>query len=306
MTNELNTGGGVPNEEAGRVDPDLSVLMALWAGDNSEHFRLALASATVGQTVRPGRLVLTLDGPVTGELASIVETVENGEWGPARVVRSTDHTGLAETLQRGIDACETEFIARADADDINHPERFERQLAAMREEHLDIVGSHVRELLTTPHGDSAPGQVRYRPLEHGDIIRYLRDHSPFHHPTVMMRKSALVAAGGYRHFDYMEDYDLWHRMLQAGARAGNIDEVLVDYRVSERLYERRGGWTLFSSDIRLQRELLAAGTTTPLRATRNLAGRAAYRLVPTPLRKHLYWRIIENGSLGRSAHDRTV
>ena len=48
------------------------------------------------------------------------------------------------------------------------------------------------------------------------IRRYARLHDPFNHPTVVFRRSAVQAAGGYGDFPMMEDYSLWARMLLAG------------------------------------------------------------------------------------------
>ena len=47
----------------------------------------------------------------------------------------------------------------------------------------------------------------------------------------MMRRSAVVAVGGYRKaFDYAEDHDLWLRMSENG-RLTNLPKILVHYRV---------------------------------------------------------------------------
>ena len=42
-------------------------------------------------------------------------------------------------------------------------------------------------------------------------------------------------------FPYLEDYDLWSRMLAKGCAFYNLPEILVKARTSEALYERRGG-----------------------------------------------------------------
>lgn len=287
---------------AREVDPDLTVLMPLWNGDDPSHAREALASATIDQTTAPGLLLLAVDGPLMQELEDVVAEVLDGRFGRARVVRNKRHGGLARTLEGALAHCESPLIARADADDVSHPERFAVQLAALRERHLDIVGSNMREIDETsrPRLDEAGEEcIRRRPLSHEEIARYLRDHSPFHHPTVLMRASAVRVAGGYRDIPLMEDYDLWHRMLRTGARMGNVPNVLVDYRVSTNLYRRRGGFTLFMSDVRMQWGMLKGGTTSVPRALRNLFGRAVYRAVPANLRDRVYWCVIERGLMRR-------
>jgi hypothetical protein len=86
----------------------------------------------------------------------------------------------------------------------------------------------------------------------------------------------------------MEDYWLFARMLARGARALNVREPLVLYRVGAGAYARRGGLQLFRSELRIQRRLRAAGFTTTLQMVRNIALRGGYRLVPEVLRRLAY------------------
>ncbi|MCT2149482.1 glycosyltransferase [Dermabacter vaginalis] len=280
------------------VDTDLTVLMPLWKGDDPDHAREALASATLHQTVAPGLLLLAIDGPLPQGLEEVVSEVLDGDYGRARVVRNKRHCGLARTLDSALAHCESALVARADADDVSRPERFAVQLSALRDGDLDIVGAYMREIdeRSRPRrSEDGEDLIRRRPLAHEEIARYMRDHSPFHHPTVLMRVSAVQKAGGYRDVPLMEDYDLWHRMLRSGARMGNVPDVLVEYRVSANLYRRRGGLTLFVSDVRMQFAMLKSGTTSVSRAVRNLFGRAVYRTIPAAVRDRVYWRVIERG-----------
>ena len=284
-----------------KIEEDLTVLMPLWEGDDPAYAREAIASATVDQTTAPGLLLLAIDGPLPDALEDVIADVLEGRYGRARVVRNKSHGGLARTLDSALKHCESPIVARADADDVNHPERFAVQLAALRERGLDIVGANMREIdaSSLPRRDEAGEErIRRRPLTHEEIATYMRDHSPFHHPTVLMRVEAVRRAGGYRDIALMEDYDLWHRLLCSGSRMGNVADVLVDYRVSTSLYRRRGGLTLFKSDVRMQWSMLKSGTTSVPRALRNLVGRAVYRVVPAFARDRVYWRVIERGLTG--------
>src|SRR6266567_4355317 len=92
------------------------------------------------------------------------------------------------------------------------------------------------------------------PTDPARIRRYARMHDPFNHPTVVYRREAVLAAGGYGDLPLMEDYALFARMLQNGARAVNVAEPLVFYRVGARAFKRRGGTELLRSELRLQRE----------------------------------------------------
>jgi glycosyltransferase involved in cell wall biosynthesis len=270
---------------------EVTVLMPVWRGDRPDRFAAALASATTGQTLAPAELLLSIDGPLPPELESVVAAVEAGEHGPARVLRAASHQGLARTLQRGLEAAGTELIARADADDLCRPERLAHQVQAVHEGDLDLLSGTLQEF-----SDEVPvgtGPLRTRPLTHQEILDYLPRHSPFQHPAVMMRRESALAVGGYRELDHLEDYWLWERMLLGGARAANLPEVLVDYRVDRRLFARRGGARMFASDLRLQRQFLRDRVTTPGGAAGNLARRAAYRFAPGWMRRLGYRLLVE-------------
>ena len=278
--------------------PAFTVLMPLWRGDRADRLELALRTATLEQELRPDLLILTVDGALPAELEAVVDRVEQGEFGPSLVLRHEAHRGVAAALQDGLEASPHDLVARADADDICRPERFARQIPRMDEDGLDLLGSSMREFSdTVPPGT---GPLRTRPLQHEQIVRYLPHHSPFHHPSVVLRRSVALAVGGYRDLALLEDYWLWERMMLGGARMGNLPEVLVDYRVDEALFARRGGWRLFASDVRLQRRMLLDRVLTPAGFLHNLVLRGAYRFVPGWVRRFGYRRFVERGGSARS------
>ncbi|MGO1225867.1 glycosyltransferase [Brachybacterium sp. AOP42-C2-15] len=270
-----------------------AVLMPLWGRDLPDRVELALTSATIAQQRRPELLILTVDGPLPVALEALVQRVGAGEFGPAQVLRHDVHRGVAAALQDGLEASPYELVARADADDLCRPERFALQIPCMQEQGLDLLGGAMREF--SDRVDPGQGPLRTRPLEHEEIVRYLPHHSPFHHPTVVMRRSVALAVGGYRDLPLLEDYWLWERMMLGGARMGNRPEVLVDYRVDEELFARRGGWKLFSSDLQLQRRMLMDRVIGPAQFARNLTLRGLYRFAPGWARRIGYRRFVEQG-----------
>lgn len=288
-----------PARPAGRPEraEPFAVLMPLWGKDRAERVEQAVVSATEGQQLRPDLLILTVDGPLTPELEELVKRVEAGAHGPATVLRHSAHRGVAAALQDGLESSPYELVARADADDLCRPERFALQIPRMQAEGLDLLGGAMREFSDR----IAPGEgpLRTRPLTHAEITAYLPRHSPFHHPTMVLRRSTVLAVGGYRDLPLLEDYWLWERMMLGGARMANLPDVLVDYRVDEHLFARRGGWRLFASDLRLQRRFVKDRVTTPTGFLRNVGERGVYRLAPGWARRLAYRRFVEHD--GRTA-----
>lgn len=276
------------------MNAPFSVLMPVWGGDVPARFRAAVDSATTQQELAPDELIITVDGPVGAGIDEVLADIEDGRYGPARVLRHPDHRGLARALQDGLESCRTELIARADADDLVRPERFARQIPLMQAEGLDLLGAAMCEFSDdVPRGT---GPRRDRPLTHREILAYLPHHSPFHHPTIVMRRSTALAAGGYRELDHLEDYWMWERMVLAGARCANLPDALVDYRVDSRLFARRGGVRLLASDLRLQWIFVRDHITTPRGFIANAVRRAGYRLMPVPARRLAYRRLVETRS----------
>jgi glycosyltransferase involved in cell wall biosynthesis len=134
---------------------------------------------------------------------------------------------LAACLNEGLRAARGEFIARMDADDAAHPDRFARQLAAFAARpDLGALGSAVR------HIDAAGRKGRTVKQPRGnDIERALYWGCPFTHSSVMLRRAVLEQVGGYRElFPLAEDYDLWLR-LHGRTQMDNLPETLIFYRL---------------------------------------------------------------------------
>lgn len=264
-----------------------SVLLPVYHGDRPAFFERAIRSVTADQTLRPDELVLVVDGPVPAGIAAVLRRVEAGELTAGvgvRVEALAANVGLARALEHGLAACAHEIVARADADDVSLPERFARQVPLVAGG-IDLLSSAIAEFEAD---EDAPGLVRAWPSDPEDIARVARLADPFNHPSVVYRRSAVAAAGGYQHLARLEDYWLFVRMIAAGAAVTNLPEPLVLYRVGAGAYRRRGGWGLFRSELLLQSRMLKLGFTSPAQFVRNVAVRGLWRFVPPALRRPAY------------------
>jgi glycosyltransferase involved in cell wall biosynthesis len=265
-----------------------SLLLPYYRRDDPAFFVRAFRSTVSDQTLKPAQVVLVQDGDVPEALAKAVEETAEASPVPVDLVRLPTNRGLAAALEEGLTRCRYELVARMDADDISLPHRFERQLPLL-ESGLDLVGAGMLEF------EDEVGTVvgrRVPPVGEDTIARYARFHDPFNHPTVVYRKDAVAAAGGYRDLGLMEDYWLFARMIQTGARVGNVAEPLVMYRVSSGAYARRGGLNQLKAELSLQRAFRRDRFTTRTQFARNVAVRGGYRLVPEPIRRVAYRSLI--------------
>ena len=267
-----------------------SLLLATYGGDDPGFLREAYHSTVQEQTRRPDEVVLVQDGPVPDELAATIAELAEESPVPVQHLVIEDNVGLGPALDRGIAACAHEIIARMDADDVSVPERFEKQVPLV-EAGADIVGSGLLEF--GAHVGEVVGR-RTPPTDPDEIRRVIRFRDPFNHPTVVYRRSAVLAAGGYTDMALMEDYLLFTRMVEAGARPANLAEPLVCYRVGAGAYARRGGRRLLRSELMLQRRFRKLGITSRAQFLRNVVVRGGYRLVPESLRRTAYRALIAN------------
>ena len=139
---------------------------------------------------------------------------------------------LLDALNRGLAACRAPWVARADADDLSHPDRLRAQLGLARKDKLELVASQVRIF--------AEGSVQsgYRHYERwvnslvasSRIRRDLLVECPLPHPTWLVRRDLYRRLGAYREAALPEDYHFVLRAAEAGAAMGKVRRHLVSWR----------------------------------------------------------------------------
>ena len=233
------------------LNTNFSVSICVYGKDNPIWFKNAVNSI-LEQTQCPNEVVLVVDGPVTEELNLIISDFEKNEI--FRIIRFKENQGHGNARRAGLNACTNELVAIMDADDISEPTRFEKQLNIFSQfPETTIVGSNIAEFVDTPRNI-----VGLRTVETSDagIKKDMKKRCPMNLVTVMFKKSSIEAAGGFIDWFCEEDYYLWIRMAQLNMKFANIPEVLVNVRVGNEMYRRRGGWKYFKSEAKLQNYML--------------------------------------------------
>ena len=90
-------------------------------------------------------------------------------------------------------------------------------------------------------------------MQDKEIKEYMKKRCAMNHVAVMYKKSSVLRVGNYQDWPWNEDYYLWVRMLKEGCRFANTGTILVNVRVGEDMYRRRGGWRYFKSEAKLQK-----------------------------------------------------
>lgn len=177
------------------------------------------------------------------------------------VLRQDPGLSLGGALNLGLRHCRHELVARMDADDVCLPDRLALQLAYMTAHPETVV-------LGSAYRIFGAGEERtvHAPLHPLEIAWRYTWESCLGHPTVMLRRSHVLAAGGYPE-GTAQDFVLFSH-LALTCRLANLPQVLLRYRVHghnmsiverpELLAEAREVWLGNLADLGVPEGLRAA------------------------------------------------
>jgi glycosyltransferase involved in cell wall biosynthesis len=196
---------------------------------NARPFLREAIASVLGQTWTDFELIIVDDGSTDDSLAVAQSFAQTDQ----RVkVSSQPNAGTAATLNRAIELASSEWVFIMHSDDVMHPNRLERQLAFLNDHpELAVASSLVRHI---DQNGRVIGKDNSFLFTHADIEEKVRLNKliGFNHPAVVLRKSVIQSAGGYRQqFWPAEDIDLWNRLAEQGHKILVQPEALLDYRI---------------------------------------------------------------------------
>lgn len=273
---------------------DFSVSICVYGKDNPNHFDAALESI-INQTLKPTEIVLTVDGPVPDTIDKVIRKYQDSFGTGFKVVRLEKNLGHGEARRICFNNCSFEIIALMDADDLSVPARFEKQIEYFASHpEVSVVGGYITEFITTEKttDTSKIAGNRIVPELDEDIKHYMKKRCPMNQVTVMFKKDDVAEVGGYIDWYCEEDYYLWIRLALAGKLFANIPETLVNVRVGEEMYQRRGGWKYYKSEAKLQGYMLKNKITSLPRYIINVCERFVVQvLLPNRVRGWIFQKL---------------
>ncbi len=263
--------------------------MSVYFREKPEYLNTALESIS-RQTVTPSEIVMVCDGKLTDELNRVLSDWEKKLGSLMKTVRLPENQGLGAALNIGLTHCTYELVARMDTDDVSMPDRIERQLTVFESDpDISICSGTVEEF------EKSPEEVLSRrnlPEDNPQIIEFCKKRNPFNHPCVMYRKSEVLKAGGYQSFYLLEDYWLWIRMLQNGAKGYNIQAPLLWMRAGSGMYKRRSGLQYVKSQARLFFEMRKMKFITGFEMCSSIFIRTLSSIAPNQLRQTVFGLVL--------------
>lgn len=210
----------------------ISVIMAVY---NCEATLREAIDSVIAQTYENWQFIICNDCS-TDRTQDILEAYQQQYPGKFILLKNEKNMRLSYSLNQCLKNATGGYIARMDGDDRSAPDRFEKQVAFLRE-HLeyDLVGTSMRRF-----NDDGLADTVDKPEF---VDKYaMRTIVPFNHATIMTYPSVYEKLGGYtvsERTNRAQDYDLWFRFFHAGFSGYNIQEPLYFVREDMNAIKRR-------------------------------------------------------------------
>jgi glycosyltransferase involved in cell wall biosynthesis len=206
--------------------PSVSVLVPTF---NAEATVLRALQSLCRQTHSDWECVISDDGSTDRTIELVTEYARRE---PRITLLRGVHLGIVASLNRGIQYCQADYVARFDADDLMHRERLHLQLQALQHgSELSGVGCGVRMF---PRQILTDGRKAYEAwinqiVDERTVFRDRFIECPLAHPSLLIRTDVLKSFQ-YRDMGWAEDYDLVLRLLSAGQRLSTVSQRLLFWR----------------------------------------------------------------------------
>jgi glycosyltransferase involved in cell wall biosynthesis len=203
--------------------PVVSVSMSVY---NSARYLRDAIESILNQTFTDFEFLIIDDGSTDQSLKILQEYAAKDQriW-----LNHRENRGIPQTRNELLAQAKGEFVAVMDADDVALPDRLARQVSFLRQ-HPDVVC--VGGCLDWIDEKGRLLGHCVMPEQDDEIQNFLVGGiSLLHHPTTLVRRSALVAVDGYNEsMVASSDLDLWLRLGEIG-RLANLSDTVLQYRL---------------------------------------------------------------------------
>ena len=265
---------------------NFSALLSLYNKEQLNFFNQCFESIWDSQTTKPTEIVLVLDGPIGEELTACVQKWQSKIGSPLKVVPLPQNVGLGKALNEGLKQCSYNWVFRMDTDDICTSDRFEKQIKFIEQNpNVVLFGGQILEF---DQNISDADVLKAVPTTYEQIKKFAQNRCPFNHMTVAYKRDVILSLGGYQHHLFMEDYNLWLRVIGNNYQVANLSDVILYARVGNGMHARRKGFKYIKSEKQLLDLKKQLKIQSPFYATIYFIVRSTFRLMPANLLGKIY------------------
>lgn len=258
----------------------LSVLMSVYFKERPKYLDMCLQSLA-DQTFKADEVVLVEDGAISSDLKLVIDKYRS-ELNIVSIPLA-ENIGLAKALNKGLEYCSHDLVARMDTDDIALPMRFKKQVDFMTM-NPDIAASS--GFIEEFNDAGTILSQRILPLSYDDLVNFAKNRSPLSHPAVIFRKHIILSVGGYPAL-YPEDYLMWIKLIQANYKISNLPDILVKMRTGDDFIDRRG-WIFLMGEIKIYHYMFKTGFINFFEFVKVVSLKSILRLSPRFVKKIIY------------------
>ena len=192
---------------------------------NAQQYLGYAIESVLSQTYENWELTLVDDGSSDNSLDIANSYAKNDS--RIRVISDSKNMKLPYRLNQIIEESKGDFIARMDADDIMHPERFEKQLKFLEtNKRYDLVSTG---LVSIDKDNKVKGYRKVESLY--DDFTNIKTSYPVVHPSVMARRSWFQRNRYSEKYPRAEDFELWTRaLINNDFKMAVLPDLLLYYR----------------------------------------------------------------------------
>jgi glycosyltransferase involved in cell wall biosynthesis len=200
----------------------VTILMPVYNGEKYLHEAI---DSILNQDFKDFELLLINDGSKDKSL-SIMQSYKDNR---IKIINNEQNIGLIKTLNKGLDAIHTKFIARMDADDICETNRLSKQITFMvAHPEIGASGSYYY----VKRGNKKA--IADFPITKAEIEAYMIFNCPIAHPTAIFNNE-LIKKNNIKYSEnriHSEDFQFWID-ISAHAELANLPLPLLSYRIHE-------------------------------------------------------------------------
>ena len=227
----------------------VTVLIAVYKGDNINHFNKSISSL-INQKDYISEVLIIINGYISKDFINLINYFSENL--KIRIVKYRENIGISKALNMTLPLVNTKWIARLDSDDICEKNRFKniRQIINKYGKNYDIFGTYIQEFSNTINDKKI---IRKVPINPNKIKLFSIFTSPMNNVTTFYKKSlTLNDTNFYPEIDGFEDYALWLKLINKKIKIKNFPLISVYVRTGNNMLGRRGGFKYIKNEIKFR------------------------------------------------------